>query len=919
VSASITAEADGAESSADAEDLARIYEVVGGYFEGYVGSFTNSGIISASADIGQSISGDITALAANGGVADAWLYAEVNDILGAYFGNEVGAFTNTGTISASALLGNVSGSSITAEADGAGSNAYAGLDAGIEYIYGTYFYEVGAFDNSGTISASALLGDVSASITAEADGGAGSGAYAWLDADIEYIYGTYFGNEVSAFTNTGTISASALLGDVSASITAKADGAESYAEARLDARIDEVYGAYFYYEVGSFTNSGTISASARMGNVDFSVSISETNGGSAEAELDVGIENVAGVSFDGDVSAFENSGSISALAQIGDINVSGEGADIEAGIYEVAGAVFEEYVGSFANSGAIYASATTGDATGAQVGVKDVVGALFDGGAGTIDNSGTIAVAVKSGQNSEVMNVAGLVLENASGTFLDNTGNILVSVDGAGSTVDQVAGIYINNSSDVTLSNPGTVWLSVPDGAANVRTLWVENSTATLDESFSLVFGAPGIDPSHDDTANLDKRPIYVGDGSTLDLNDADLITRVDSRNLRFNTPYYLIQNEGTVENEFGGLVKGWTNPELTANWVGENNGENAAVKFNYVPGTRSRAVAMGYPAASIVSSTFAQTVTGFSPGGGSPLYFLTEKKDERILLASAAATPATLISPAYDKGIFLMPVYTRVEADDLGFDADAYGFALGVGGELRKDLAATLYGGYSRVDLDFDVTGPREEEQDIFVGGLSLTYAPKPVFAKFLANFHRADHDYEGRTGDSYELYEKADYDSWGLDLELTGGYLFGNKKFSVVPEIGLGYTYYEADDFHTEVAANPGWNRRYDTDSVDFAKGILGLHGVARFNGGQSKSMLYGSVRLEQAFGDNDVSVISCLQGLPRYRLEQDISNTTVVCQLGLGFRIADRWMLDINGRGDFNGDYNAYTGRAMLKYTF
>jgi len=82
VSASITAEADGAESSADAEDLARIYEVVGGYFEGYVGSFTNSGIISASADIGQSISGDITALAANGGVADAWLYAEVNDILG---------------------------------------------------------------------------------------------------------------------------------------------------------------------------------------------------------------------------------------------------------------------------------------------------------------------------------------------------------------------------------------------------------------------------------------------------------------------------------------------------------------------------------------------------------------------------------------------------------------------------------------------------------------------------------------------------------------------------------------------------------------------------------------------------------------------------------------------------------------------
>jgi hypothetical protein len=621
----------------------------------------------------------------------------------------------------------------------------------------------------------------------------------------------------------------------------------------------------------------------------------------------------SGVYIDGAVDSFINKGQIYVEASAG--NALGTNSTVYVG--SVYGVSFEGGVNNFTNEGTIYVGASAGSASGdnSTVGIEGILGVFADDvSSGSLVNKGLIQTSVKGGSGSEIGYIAGLVLEGASDTTISNEGTIYVDVNASNAkSVHDIAGIVISDSSNVTIYNPGTIWLSVfGPKPESVRTLRIEGSTVTLDGSFSIVFGSPGIDPSTNSTENLSLRPIYVDSDSTLNLNSSDLIARIDSRNLKFNTKYYLIENEGTVDGEWGSLVKGYANPEVTVAWAGEDYGENSAVIFGYVPGNRSMISAMGYTASQIIASSMVNMVR-LDP---TLIVGLLLRDNRPVMVASSANVPVGA-PVSYKKGLFFLPLYTRVNANDLGFDANAYGFMLGFEGKLSKDLGATLYGGYSRVNLDYDVRGPKDEDQDLYVVGFSLNYAPKPYFVRFMANCHWADHKYKGLTGANYELEEKADYNSWGIDTELTGGYIFRSGNFFIGPEIGLGYTYYRADDFHTKVSSAPQWNRYYDTEKVDFLKGILGV-----YLGGSDKAervRFYGSLRLEQSFGDNDVSVISYLPGLPKYKLEKDISNTTLVGQAGVNFKLGKAWSLDLSARGDFNGDYSAYTAKAMLKFSF
>jgi len=946
-------------SSSSSAQINSIYGVFVGV--GDVTTFTNSGTISASAKMGDVSSsssaqinsiygvfvggGDVTDTFTNSGTISAVAImgnvdgssAQINSIYGVFVSGDVTyTFNNSGTISASATMGNVSGST-----------------ASINSIYGVFVGDVvGGFINSDRISASATMGNVTGSnnqiggiagvniansvegfhnldtISATATMGDVTGSNNWIGE----IAGVYINDSVFGFSNSGTIYATAEMGSVvgddnviegvvganilvdveyefTNSGTISASATMGSVSSSSNTGITDIFGVYVGGDVRSFDNSGTISASATMGSVDGS---------------DAEIEYILGVYVDGATDTFTNTGTISATATMG--NVSSNSA---AQINGMSGVYVDDNVTTFTNSGTISATATMGDVSSSpSAGIAEILGVLVDGDVTNFTNTGTISASVSVGSMSgsssvNIEDIYGVRLRNSTNpSSFNNTGNILVSINAPSqATVSNIAGIMIDNSNDVTLSNPGTVQISItgpdPSNISNVRTLWIESSTVTLNDKFSIVFGSPGIDPSPDSSTNIDKRPIYVSSLSTLNLNNTDLVARSDSRNLKFDKKYYLIHNEGTVDGTFGGLIKGYPNPEVTVNWAGEDKAENSAVIFGYVTGKQSLTTAMGPTASYIISSSLANTILGFSYEG-LPVYALG-KNNERLLFASTAMVPVSLPKQESRYGLFVMPVYTRVNANDLGFDADAYGFALGATGRILDNLVGTIYGGYSRVDLDYKVRGPRNEDQDIYLAGFTLGYTSKPYFAKLNTNFHWTDHDYRGLTGLNYELAEKAKYHSWGFDGELTGGYAFELGRLSLAPEMGIGYTYYKGDDFTTKVGGYPAWNRNYKLDSVDFVKGILGLSGVVKLGQEQSKSVLYGSIRVEQAFEGNDVSVISYLQGLPQYRLKKDISNTTVVGQMGVSTRLSDRWILDISGRTDLNANYKAYSGKAYLRYTF
>lgn len=53
--------------------------------------------------------------------------------------------------------------------------------------------------------------------------------------------------------------------------------------------------------------------------------------------------------------------------------------------------------------------------------------------------------------------------------------------------------------------------------------------------------------------------------------------------------------------------------------------------------------------------------------------------------------------------------------------------------------------------------------------------------------------------------------------------------------------------------------------------------------------------------------------------FKLLKDLDATTLSFFTGLRLTYRDSWTLEVGGEADLSGDYKAYTGRALLTYSF
>jgi hypothetical protein len=456
----------------------------------------------------------------------------------------------------------------------------------------------------------------------------------------------------------------------------------------------------------------------------------------------------------------------------------------------------------------------------------------------------------------------------------------------------------------------------------NIRTLYLENSQVTLKDKFALMFGAPGTGPT---TA-----PIYVDANSILDLNNATLVVRVwnnSASSIIMNTPYAIIEYKGTVYGNWGGLERGYTNPLIDVNWYNETiTDKDAMIIFRY-SALNNPAQAM-VPVRSIVAGSF---INSFISGLlleylpiTSPIYLA--KGDKPVKLAASAVSDMPLGyglgGATYRGGMWFIPVYTKVYASDLGFDADAYGFNLGFGGCLTRDLSLGLYATYARTEIDYRITGAKSGDIDLFAVGVTGRWTfMKDAYLRFNVNGFKAKNDYEGRTGLNYEMKEKASYDVKGMEGEVMIGKVY-RGRIALIPEIGLKYNYYNPDSFWTK-ASNatgrvPAWDRYYSPSAQHVWKVAAGVNVVGDTKWGGNPVRLYLMGRVEQALGKNEVEVINYMRSDPtRYKLTKSISKTTFVGQVGADVSLTKNFGVELSGRGDFNADYSAYTAKAVIWY--
>jgi hypothetical protein len=196
-----------------------------------------------------------------------------------------------------------------------------------------------------------------------------------------------------------------------------------------------------------------------------------------------------------------------------------------------------------------------------------------------------------------------------------------------------------------------------------------------------------------------------------------------------------------------------------------------------------------------------------------------------------------------------------------------------------------------------------------------------KDAYLRFNVNGFKTNNDYEGRTGLNFEMKEKASYDVKGMEGEVMIGKVY-RSKITFMPEIGLKYNYYNPDSFWTKAYNATGrvsdWDRHYDPDSKHVWKVVAGVNVVGDTKWwGNNPVRLYLMGRVEQALSKNEVEVINFMRSDPttRYKLTKNINKTTFVGQVGADIRLTKNFGIEFSGRGDFNGDYSAYTGKAVI----
>jgi len=783
---------------------------------------------------------------------------------GVLIDGDIHAFYNYGTIS-SLATSLADGISVDATAVARGVLAERNLDL---------------FFNSGILSSFA---STTGSDTIAYAIGVGSGGTSW--------------GSIGNFSNTGIISYSAT-----------ASGANSKAGA---------FGVFAGGNIDNFSNSGIISASA------------EASGLNSQA-------NALGVGAKDDIDNFINSGIITAQSEgkvmsisagvsatnltafnnTGIIFTSVEGIDSES-IAFASGVSVDLTLTEFLNSGDILAQGEGNNLLIFGVGAMPDSLGIFS----TLVNEGSIISYAKISNNNPETAISSGIYAAGNNSADDpsiwiNRGTIEAEID----TPENVNlsnvglyGIYVK-SGYLSLSNYGKILFEKNNSDITPITLAIASgANVKLIDKLAITFGQSSVDRS--------QRPIFVQSGATLDLNDSKIgVYIIDSKNIQLNAPYYLINNYGTVSGEWSEDIEfqeNYSNPNFQIRWYGDNRDANSALIFSYSPAKDSITAPVGQMLiAPLVFSSFINQIIYFSPTGN--LAFIDDYSQRQpIMFASSALSDVSPIMSYTDKeenNFWVAPVYIDVKAEDLGFDADAYGFALGFGKRFSEHIYAALFAEYIDSNIDFKVREAAEGKQDILGAGLNLMYFSPPWYVRISNAGYRVNHQYTGYTGFNYELNERAAYKSKGYQLETAFGCFYG-KRVKLIPEVGISYNYYQTDKFQTEVPLSPTFERIYECNSLNVFKLIAALETIADISG----VSYYGVFRIEQAINNNDPSFDSYIIDQSKYSLKEKISNTTFVFQTGIRIALKKNFNLEIGSEEQINNNYKEYIGKMLLGYKF
>ncbi|AQT66868.1 hypothetical protein STSP2_00006 [Anaerohalosphaera lusitana] len=620
-------------------------------------------------------------------------------------------------------------------------------------------------------------------------------------------------------------------------------------------------------------------------------------------------------------------------------------------------------IGEITNTGRIYAGASADSSRGIYVYAGTSVDKISNSGTIYINNRPDVAQGIVAVSSSGSLDVAeftnagdilvkgemayGITAQDVQGTVTNTaSGNIMsISEDAYGAAF----GITGGSNSDLKIVNEGTILAGGPAGAGlavyydavvsnpgiiysldQARTLSVGygimRGNATLEDDFSVLLTGDPLDENY-------VEEILITSGSSLDLNNADLLVRTDDGSV-LDTPYPLIEI-GTSDigakrqdpEETDPLVGDFAsvsavNPQVQASW----DADSRSVTMSYGP---KESPAARVP--EVTRETVSQSVNMVQDRmistavlGNMTNTFLPEtsiSRNSSEMIASADTNFSA--KPNVTSGeLFFQPYYTKTDreanSDGMGYDSHMTGFTVGYDWYFDSSLAG-LHAGYGRATVDFSGAGynRNSEDQDVFSGGVHFSKKwDSNLYAGLSSTAYVSMHDYSGRTGAALTDREHADYTGYGIQNRLIGGYIIEFDKFSLMPEAGIAHTWSHRESY-TSDASDPAWDTHYSQYDDNEIKSILGGRIMGTWHKDGVTILPSAALSWEHALTDAD-GVSQSLPGTSPVTVESDQSNDSMVANLSMTL-IEKDFSVELGYTYEYNQDVSSNGVYATIRKAF
>ena len=721
---------------------------------------------------------------------------------------------------------------------------------------------------------------------------------------------------------------------------------------------------------GVVNNAGSISSDSRALNID-GTGLVVNNSGSI---VGTGDQRNGTVYADGTANGFTFNNLASGTVDAGAGN-NGDALSIQVGAAD--NAIQSASISNAGTLQARGATALAGQASGVRL-FTSTAGATFQGdidnsgtiaaedGAGVliqtnvtldgaINNTGTISA--DSGRAIDISATSsGITINQASGSIngdiLLGSGSDIVNISGgsiSGSLIGQGLGTVnvglgnnglftsngITNVADYNILS-GTVNQLADFSTASSTTTVGENATLAFSQAVNgagalVVNGTLSFDAANGETSFLSQDgDVTLANGSALSValsNDntaGQQLTLIDASSLVDNGAQLL--DNSLLFNLNSSVVSGTLNAQVvTENLAAISNQANASAFGAAL--TQAVNNGVGGAAGDLLFALnngdvqgFEQIADALSPSVSGSLARPAREANlasQRLIQARLLGAESYGVGKA-DQGLWLQGFTTDSDQDNrdsvAGYQSDSDGIAIGYDrqfGDWRLGLA------YSDSSADVLDNRPAADRVDIDSNQFSLygNYRSDNWFASAVVAIADLDYDLSRNSPVAGEGSISATTGGDLFDINLAVGRTYQWGGIDVTPQLGLGYSTLEIDNF----VENGGLNLAVAYGDVDEFTSNLGVTFGKQFK--QSNWTVSPSLRLAwiHEFQEDRVSANASFNGLSftqqGFEPEQDRA------QVGVGLSLVNEsgFSLSLDYNGDFNSGYDSSAGSLLLRYEF